>query len=250
MCYGLGNARTAVQFGFFRFKITHTENKGEHSMKTARIISLAAAAVMLLSACGSKPKAKLTSVAFSADLTHDGTKERIVSTVDGASSGDAGVGIYMLNDDKYNLIWKETIGTKESDQKGIYICKKSGQFDLLVWKPSYSDGKTTLEYSVFYLQYSQQQGKCTPVEEVYDSISFTDAQVEKNGDKYDEASKFVKTLNTYISKSIALADTVGGELTYSPSSSERVSKQYFPDWYDKNYTANDDGASSQSSSAS
>lgn len=191
---------------------------------------------LLLSACSSTSNAKLTTLYnATADLTHDGEKERIVRVIDGAEDGEAAVKIYTKKDDKNLLIWMDKLGTEKEDQKGIYLCKKSGVYDIMIWKPTYEDDTTTLEYSVFYLDYNTITDKATPVEELHESITFTDEQVTKDGDKYAEASNFVYTLNKYLSKSAAMIDTVGGELIYSPSNEDLKKNLYYPKWYDKNF---------------
>ena len=191
---------------------------------------------LLLSACSSTSSAKLTTLYnATADLTHDGEKERIVRQIDGAEDGEAAVKIYTKRNDQNLLIWMDKLGTDKKDQKGIYLCKKSGVYDILIWKPTYDGDTTTLEYSVFYLDFNNITDKAVPVEELHDSISFTKEQVTKDGDKYTEASNFVYTLNQYLSKSAAMIDTVGGEMIYSPSNEELRKNLYYPEWYDKNF---------------
>lgn len=207
-------------------------------MKFSKILfPLLIAGVTLLTACNSASDAELTTLYnAAADLTHDGEKERIVRKIDGAEEGEAAVKIYTKKDDKNLLIWMDKLGTKENEQKGIYLCKKSGTYNILIWKPTYNETSTTLEYSVFHLNFNNITNKATAVEEMYETITFTDEQVTKDGDKYTEASDFVYTLNKYLSKSAAMIDTVGGELIYSPSNADLKKNLYYPEWYDKKYT--------------
>ena len=191
---------------------------------------------VLLTSCSSASDAKLTTLYnATADLTHDGEKERIVRQIGGAEDGEAAVKIYTKKEDKNILIWMDKLGTKKEDQKGIYLCKKSGMYNILIWKPTYKDDETTLEYSVFHLSYNNITQQAETVEELYETITYTDEQVTKDGDKYTEASDFVYTLNKHLSKSAAMIDTVGGEVIYSPSNDDLKKNLYYPDWFDKNY---------------
>ncbi len=214
-------------------------------MKLFKIFAFALTAVMLFSACSNTGKAELSSIGYRVDVTHDGGDEKIIVDIDDVDNGNAGVKIYTTVDDETKLIWQDSVGTKENAQKGIYLCKKTGNMDLLICQPTEKDGETILQYSVFYLIYDQKSGTCKPAEEISESILFTDEQVKKGGEKYDEASKFVKEMNSYISRGIALIDTVGGNMVYSPSSKEGVTKLYLPDWYDKDYSASSATASTK-----
>ncbi len=205
-------------------------------MKLIKILPILLATLFLLSACRSTTEPEITVLKnATADVTHDGENDRIIRQVSGAENGEASLKVYTKIDDTYTLIWMDTLGTKENEQKAIYLCKKSGYYDLLIWKPTTDGDTTTLEYSVFYLDYSNITKKAEPVQELNEKITFTKEQVTKNGDKYEEASDFVYTLNKYISKSAAMIDTVGGEVIYSPTSKEFKTNPYYPDWYDKNY---------------
>ena len=214
-------------------------------MKPLKIFCALLALTLSLCACKSTSAPELSKVTTRADLTHDGESDRIVSCVANADKGEAYVKVYTAGSGKKDvLIWKDTLGTEKRDYKGIYVCKKSGEFHLLVWKPTYEKDQTTLQYSVFYLQYSAETGKASPLNALNESITFTDEQVKKDGDKYDEASRFVYTLNKYLEKSAALVDTVDGEVVYSPSAKERTNKLYYPKWYDKDYKPSDNTSSS------
>jgi len=216
-------------------------------MKKFNLIALSVALLVLLSACNSSGKADLTTLYnASADLTHDGESERIVRKIDGAEDGEAAVKIYTSQDSKSLLIWMDKLGTEEEDQKGIYLCKKNGAYNILIWKPTYKDDTTKLEYSVFHLDFNSITDKAKPVEELYDSVTFTAEQVTKDGDKYAEASEFVYTLNKYLSKSVALIDTVGGEMIYSASPAKEDHKRnlYYPQWFDKDFKPEVDKTSS------
>ncbi len=219
-------------------------------MKKFNIVALVLVAIsVLMTACGPTSDAKLTTLYnATADLTHDGEKERIVRKIDGAEEGEAAVKIYTKQDDKNLLIWMDKLGTEKDDQKGIYLCKKSGAYNILIWKPTYKDDTTTLEYSVFHLQFNNITDKATPIEELHDSVTFTSEQVTKDGDKYAEASEFVYTLNKYLSKSAAMIDTVGGEMIYSPSNKELKRSLYYPQWYDKNFKPDNTQTTSSSTS--
>ncbi len=202
-------------------------------------------ATVLLSSCSSKSKANLATLYnATADLTHDGENERLVRQIGGAEDGKAEIKIYTKKEDNNILIWKDSLGIAKGDQKGIYLCKKDGNQHIFIWKPTYNDDTTTLEYSVFYLDFNSITNKATPAEVMNDSITFTNEQVTKNGDKYEEASEFVYTLNKYISKSAAMIDTVGGEVVYSPSNKDIKTNPYYPDWYKKDYKVDKDSTSS------
>lgn len=206
-------------------------------MKPIKLLALALVCITLLGGCASK-QPTLEKIAFRADVTHDGNKDRIITNIDGADKGEAYVKVYTKDSrDRDVLLWKDVAGTKEDDYKGIYICKKSGNFDLLVWKPTVEGNTTTIEYAVFYLKYNEDTEKSESINEIHESITFTKEQVTKDGDKYNEASEFVATLNKYLDKSAALLDTVDGELVYSKSVEDKTSKLYYPDWFDKDYKA-------------
>ncbi len=213
-------------------------------MKSIKLIALALVCITLLGGCASK-KPALEKIAFLADVTHDGNKDRIITNIDDADKGEAYVKVYTKDSkDRDVLLWKDVAGTKEEDYKGIYICKKGGNFDLLVWKPTVDGDTTTIEYAVFYLEYNEDTEKTEPINEIHEKITFTKEQVTKDGDKYNEANEFVATLNKYLDKSAALLDTVGGELVYSKSVDDKVNNLYYPDWFDKDYKAeNTDTAS-------
>ncbi len=205
-------------------------------MKKFKILPLLLAFLIFVGCTASKPV--LEKIAFRADVTHDGNKDRIITSIDNADKGEAYVKVYTTDGQNRDvLLWKDVAGTKEKDYKGIYICKKGGNFDLFVWKPTIDGDTTTLEYAVFYLKYNESTEKTESINEIHQSITFTKEQVTKDGDKYDEASKFVTTLNKYLDKSAALLDTVGGKVYYSPSVDEKVTNLYYPKWYDKDYKA-------------
>lgn len=205
-------------------------------MKTLKILPLVLALLIFVGCAAEKPE--LEKIAFRADVTHDGMKDRIITSIDGADECEAYVKVYTTDSQNRDvLLWKDIAGTKEKDYKGIYFCKKSGNFDLLVWKPTVDGDTTTLEYTVFYLKYDEDTERTESVNEIHESITFTKEQVTKDGDKYEAASEFVATLNKYIEKSAALLDTVGGEVMYSLSADEKVTNLYYPDWFDKDYKA-------------
>ncbi len=214
-------------------------------MKTLKILPLLLACLIFVGCTTQKPT--LEKIAFRADVTHDGNKDRIITSIDNADKGEAYVKVYTTDSQNRDvLLWKDIAGTKEKDYKGIYICKKSGNFDLLVWKPTFDGDTTTLEYAVFYLKYNEDTERTESVNELHESITFTKEQVTKDGDKYEEASEFVATLNKYLEKSAALLDTVGGEVMYSPSVEEKVTNLYYPKWFDKDYKATTNPANTAS----
>lgn len=214
-------------------------------MKTLRILPLLLAFFIFVGCAAKSPT--LEKIAFRADVTHDGAKDRIITSIDGADKCEAYVKVYTTDSQNRDvLLWKDVAGTKEKDYKGIYICKKGGNFDLLVWKPAFDGDTTTLEYAVFYLEYDEDTESTKSVNEIHETITFTKEQVTKDGDKYEEASEFVATLNKYIEKSAALLDTVGGEVMYSPSVEEKVTNLYYPDWFDKDYQASTNPAATAS----
>ena len=205
-------------------------------MKSIKLLPLLLAFMVLLSACSNGNKPEVENVYTRADLTHNGEKERITTCLVDIEDGKGYVSVSATNSNNTNVeLYKEKLGTDKKDQKGIYLCNKNSKIHLLVWKPTYDDDTTTLDYSIFYLDYDEEFSKTEKVTEIKESITFTKEQVKEDGDKYDEASAFVKTLNKYISKSMALVDTVDGEIVYSPSAKEKKNKQYFPDWYNKDY---------------
>ncbi len=179
-------------------------------------------------------KLKEQTIKTVAELTRDDQKEGIITKI-AEGKGTSSVTIYYKIEDKWYPMYGIELSTKKADQCGIYVCKKSGDPCLLLWKPTENGDETTLAYQVFYLKYdiTNEKGQMIVVEE--DSITYTKGQVAKDGDKYDEAHAFVKKLNKYLSRSAALADTVGGKTVYSASVKSKTYKLYEPDWYDEGY---------------
>ena len=205
-------------------------------MKSIKLLPLLLAFIVLLSACSNGNKPDVEKIYNRADLTHNDVKERIVTSLTDIDDGEGYVSVSATNSNNTNVeLWKEKIGTDKKDQKGIYLCNKNAKIHLLIFKPTYDGDKTTLEYSIFYLDYDEEYSKTEKVTEIKESITYTKEQVKKDGDKYDEVSAFVKTLNKYISKSMALIDTVDGEIVYSQNTNDKKYKQYYPSWYDKDY---------------
>ncbi len=169
-----------------------------------------------------------------AELTRDDQKEGIVTKI-AEGKDPSSVTIYYKIEDKWYPMYGIELSTKKSEQCGLYVCKKSGDTCLLLWKPTYDGDETVLAYQVFYLKYDIANEKGNPIVVEEDSISFTSGQVAKDGDKYTEAHEFLSKLNRYLSKSAALADTVGGEMVYSASSKAKTYKLYEPEWYDTGY---------------
>lgn len=222
-------------------------------MKLTKFFAICTAMLLVLSGCSSSSNPKLKAVKTNADLTQNGENEAIITSIKDADDGKAFVMVYTKLED-WTPMYQIFAGTDKEDYKGIYICKKGGSYYLLVWKPSFNDEAktTTLEYVIMGLKYDSIEEKGKAVEIESDSVTFTDSQVEKDGDKYDEASQFVSKLNKYIEKSAALLDTVGGELVYSPDTDNKERKLYYPDWYDKDYKAKNNAVvqSSEPSDAS
>ena len=222
-------------------------------MKLTKFFAICTAILLVLSGCSSSSNPKLKAIKTNADLTQNGENEAIITSIKDADDGKAFVMVYTKLED-WTPMYQIFAGTDKEDYKGIYICKKGGSFYLLVWKPSFDDKEktTTLEYTIMGLKYDSIEEKGKAVEIESDSVTFTDSQVEKDGDKYDEASQFVSKLNKYIEKSAALLDTVGGELVYSPDTDNKERKLYYPDWYDKDYKAKNNAVvqSSESSDTS
>ena len=170
-----------------------------------------------------------------AELTRDDQKEGIVTKIAENKKDPSSVTIYYKIEDKWYPMYGIELSTKKSEQCGLYVCKKSGDTCLLLWKPTYDGDETVLAYQVFYLKYDIASEKGHPIIVEEDSISFTSGQVAKDGDKYTEAHEFLSKLNRYLSKSAALADTIGGEMVYSASSKAKTYKLYEPEWYDTGY---------------
>ena len=205
-------------------------------MKSIKLLPLLLVFMFLLSACSGGKTPKVENVYTRADLTHDGTKERITTCLTDIEDGEGYVSINATDSNNNNVVLlKEKLGTSKKDHKGIYLCNRNGKIHLMVFKPTYDGDTTTLEYSVSYLDFDEEYSKTEKVTEIKESITYTKEQVKEDGDKYDEASAFVKTLNKYISKSMALVDTVDGEIVYSPNAKEKKFKQYYPEWYNKDY---------------
>ena len=205
-------------------------------MKAIKLLPLMLAIMLLLCACGGGATPEVEKVYSRADITHDGQKDRITVSLTDLDKGDGYVLVSATDSNNNNVeLLKEKVGTSKKDYKGIYLCNKNKNIDLFVWKPTYDGDTTTLEYSIFYLDFDEDFAKTEKVTEIKESITYTKEQVTKDGDKFDEASAFVKTLNKYISKSMALIDTVDGDVVYSPNTNEIKYKQYYPDWYDKDY---------------
>lgn len=219
--------------------------------KIISVISLLLALTFAFSACnsGGSSTAKLENTVFGSDVTHDGNKDTIQVTLSGLDEGKGGVKIYTKDSAGNRVVlWKTSVGTNDDAQKAVYICKKSGEKDILIWQPTIDkDGKTTLEYTVFYIYYDESSKRVSVRDVEKDAITFTADEVKKDGAKYDTATAFVKKLNKYLSRSFALIDTVGGDAVYSVSTHENKYKLYHPDWYD---TANDEKVSSDTSSTS
>lgn len=215
-------------------------------MKFLKLSSVIIVLSILLCSCKSSIP-ELEKIAFSIDLTHDGKNEKVVVSINDADTSDAYVKIYTSQNKKDVLIWEDTAGTKKKAQKGIYVCKKLGNFDLLVWKPTYDGNTTTLEYRVFYFGHLDSDNRIDELEEVERKITFTKEEVKKDGTKYQEATEFVTTLNSYLEKSVALLDTVGGEVHYSKSTKEKAYNLYYPDWFDKDYKPSSDSSSNTNS---
>lgn len=214
------------------------------------VVSLLLSLTFVLSACNSNAStAKIEQTVFGSDITHDGNKDTVKVSLSGLEKGNGEVKIFTKDSaGNHVVLWKTSVGTKEEAQKGVYICKKDGEKDILIWQPSVTeDGKTKLEYTVFYIYYDETSERISVRDLETDNITFTADEVKKDGKKYDTATAFVKKLNKYLSRSFALIDTVGGDAVYSVSTHENKYKLYHPDWYD---TSNDEKTVSSASSSS
>ena len=205
-------------------------------MKSKKILPVLLIIALLFCACKSSAAPDVERVYLRADVTHDGNKDRIVSYLSDADSGKAKVTVQHTDSDNKNVfIYQETLGTSENSQKGIYLCRYNGKFDLFVWQPTVKDDKTTLSFEIFYLDFDPDTGETKKVVEFANKISFTKEEVTKDGDKFDKASNFVFYINSIIRKGFALIDTVGGDISYTPKPQERIYKPYYPEWFDKSY---------------
>ncbi len=206
-------------------------------MKFSRIIPLLLVTLLFFSACAPKEEKldlEFKEIKFAAELTRDDQNEGIITKISEGSEPSS-VTVYYKMKDKWYSMYQAEVGTEDEDQCGLYVCKKGGRSCLINWSPTIEKDKTTLSYQIFYLRYdvTNKCGRMVVVEE--DSVTFTKGQVSKDGDKYNEAHKFVTKLNKYLKKSIALIDTVGGDVIYSTNAKSRTYKLYEPSWLDSSY---------------
>jgi len=110
-------------------------------MQIKRIIPLILALVIFV--CGCSKTANLEVIKSAADITHDGAKDGIVTYIKEADVGKAFVMLYTKLEDKWIPIYQTFAGTKEADYKGIYICKKNGDYCIFEWKPLFDEENNT-----------------------------------------------------------------------------------------------------------
>lgn len=201
-------------------------------MKFIKIISFLLCFSFLFVGC-KKQKNKFINSTY-ADLTHNTVAERLVVNREGIDKSEAYVKVYTKIGDDYKLIWKDIYGTVD-DQKALYLSSINNRFYLFAWKPTYSADTTTLEFAIFHFKLNEDETLYLVNEVDADTITFTEADTKKGSARYEEVSDFVFELNHYLEKSTAILDTIDGDVIYSKNMEEKTFKNYYPEWYDKDY---------------
>jgi hypothetical protein len=146
---------------------------------------------------------------YYADLTHNGTDEKIVVDISKLETESGWVSVF---DSDENLLWKGAVHLSHAGNGGIYLYKEHDYAYLMTWNPWFGQGRASLGYEIFSLNAS---GEAL----VYRSGNgaFTlehEMSADQNG-KLDEANLFMQDVNRYLERSILLARTTTEGVRYS-----------------------------------
>lgn len=156
-----------------------------------------------------------------ADLTHDGTDEKIVVDLTHINTQNEYKTVSVYTGKNLDtLIWYGYADTCHAANIGIDLYQKDGLDYLMVWSPYMSNGGGDYYYEIFY--FSDEYEKITYVK---NDLVFYDTINEDESNGIEGIPDFINELNNYLKDSFILVDTNTGDLVYSPKN-EPLTKLY------------------------
>lgn len=160
-------------------------------------------------------------IVYYADLTHDGTDEKIVvdlTYVDTPATGEEQTVCVYSGD---TLIWSTHADTVHAGWNGVYLYEGNDGYYLMQWTPYGVTGLYHFAYEVFSLTDS---GTAISMDSREIEFSQKDADTDPE-ELTQKIIEFCNGANEYLSSSILLIDTDGGAVAYSTAENQ-MTRQY------------------------
>lgn len=137
--------------------------------------------------------------AMQADLTHDGTPEKLCVT-----GSDQRMGVYC--NDSGSFIWEDDAFTAHVGWKAIFLCRREGEDYLLCYTPWMGGGLCEYRYQLFYLTAEGEEVTVQQNEVEFDLIFDLDYADRHHYDP-QEIAVFMGEINTLLEESSLLVNT-------------------------------------------
>lgn len=155
-------------------------------------------------------------IAFFADLTHDGKKERITAGLaQFVPQGEASnLTVHASEQAGSPVLWQRDYGTSHVGWVMLYLYEEDGKDYLMQYTPAMYQGAATYALDIFSLD---ADGNVIPLRRLETSFQLHDVSTGRNGFFGDpkQAADFLDEVRTYQDRALLLVSTDEGTLAYS-----------------------------------